>query len=102
MLGFEPFENKGASNGVFKSAPHGQIWALDALPNEATDEDRHQRAYFEDHGQPMLLDYAQAEVLAGERIVDINDDWVAVVPFLGSMAVRDIAFASPATNCSPL
>ena len=78
---------------------YGQIWALDALPTK-------RRTKTDINGRILritvvLLDYAQAEVLAGERIVDINDDWVAVVPF-EQMAVRDIAFASPATNCSPL
>jgi len=38
------FENKGAVMGCSMPHPHGQIWAMDALPNEATKEDRRQKA----------------------------------------------------------
>jgi UDPglucose--hexose-1-phosphate uridylyltransferase len=61
--------------------PHGQIWATDALPTEAVKEDRAQRAYYEAHGSPLLVDYAAAESERGERIVVQNEDWVAVVPY---------------------
>ena len=75
------FENKGAAMGSSNPHPHGQIWALDALPNEARKEDERQRAYFAAHGRPLLLDYAAQEVEAGERVVVANDHWLAVVPF---------------------
>jgi len=61
--------------------PHGQIWATDALPLEAEKEDRNQRAYLANHAQPLLVDYLALELRDGERVVDENDDWVAVVPF---------------------
>jgi len=75
------FENKGALMGASNPHPHGQVWALDALPNEPRKEDERQRAYFAAHGRPLLLDYAAAEVAAGERVVVANAHWLAVVPF---------------------
>jgi UDPglucose--hexose-1-phosphate uridylyltransferase len=75
------FENKGAAMGSSNPHPHGQIWALDALPNEARKEDERQRAYLAAHGRPLLLDYAAQEGAVGERIVVANDHWLAVVPF---------------------
>jgi UDPglucose--hexose-1-phosphate uridylyltransferase len=75
------FENKGAIMGCSNPHPHGQIWALDALPNEARKEDDNQRDYFESMGRPLLLDYAQLESDKQERTVIENEHWLAVVPY---------------------
>lgn len=89
------FENKGAIMGCSNPHPHGQIWAGSALPHEPAKEDRQQRAYFEQHGRPLLVDYAELELrlAAGkvanfaeswqlfQRIVVHNDHWLAVVPY---------------------
>ena len=79
------FENKGAVMGCSNPHPHGQIWASTALPNEPAKEDRQQRAYFEQHGRPLLMDYAGLELARSgdrpERVVIENDHWLAVVPY---------------------
>jgi UDPglucose--hexose-1-phosphate uridylyltransferase len=75
------FENRGATMGASNPHPHGQIWALDALPNEAAKEERQQRAYLAGHGRPLLLDYAGLEAAQEERVVVENEAWLAVVPF---------------------
>jgi len=75
------FENKGATMGCSNPHPHGQVWAGSALPNEPAKEDGQQRAYFEAHGRPLLLDYLQAEAGPSPRRVVENDGWLAVVPF---------------------
>ncbi|MCP4423990.1 MAG: UDP-glucose--hexose-1-phosphate uridylyltransferase, partial [Chloroflexi bacterium] len=75
------FENKGAVMGSSMPHPHGQIWALDALPNEPAKEDVRQRAYWEGNGRPLLLDYARLEAERQERIVVENEHWLAVVPY---------------------
>ena len=74
------FENRGDLMGASNPHPHGQVWALDVLPDEAAKEDRQQRAYFGEHGAPLLLDYAQFELEQGERVVVANDDWLTLVP----------------------
>ncbi|MDW8318886.1 MAG: UDP-glucose--hexose-1-phosphate uridylyltransferase [Anaerolineae bacterium] len=92
------FENKGEIMGCSNPHPHGQIWAGSALPLEPAKEDRQQRAYFEQHGRPLLLDYAALELAVdagmddplsagrplaspASRLVAQNDHWLAVVPF---------------------
>lgn len=75
------FENKGAVMGCSNPHPHGQIWAVHALPNEPSKEDAQQRDYLTAHGQPLLLDYAERELALGERIIIDNDDWVALTPY---------------------
>ena len=75
------FENKGAVMGSSMPHPHGQIWAMDALPNEPFKEDRNQREYFRQHGRPLLIDYADKESRIGDRTVLENADWIAVVPY---------------------
>jgi len=75
------FENKGAMMGCSNSHPHGQIWALDTLPNEPATEHRHQDEYFKSHGRPLLIDYVQAEIEKEIRIIEINELWVALVPY---------------------
>jgi UDPglucose--hexose-1-phosphate uridylyltransferase len=75
------FENKGAVMGCSNPHPHGQVWAVDALPNEPAKEDRQQRQYLAEHGRQLLLDYLDVELKEQQRIVASNDHWLAVVPF---------------------
>jgi UDPglucose--hexose-1-phosphate uridylyltransferase len=75
------FENKGAMMGSSNPHPHGQIWALDTLPNEPVKEERQQRAYLAEHGHPLLVDYVELESIRQERVVVENQHWLAVVPY---------------------
>jgi len=75
------FENKGTMMGSSMPHPHGQIWALNSLPNEPFKEDFHQREYYEQNGRQLLLAYANLEAENGERTVLENDDWLVVVPY---------------------
>lgn len=75
------FENKGDVMGCSNPHPHGQIWAGTALPNEPAKEDANQRAYLQQHGRVLLLDYLALELEQKTRIVVENPHWVAVVPF---------------------
>jgi UDPglucose--hexose-1-phosphate uridylyltransferase len=75
------FENKGAVMGCSNPHPHGQIWAQDNLPNEATKEDQAQHLFYKDEGKPLLIEYLEQEVKNGERTVVENDDWLALVPY---------------------
>lgn len=75
------FENKGQMMGCSNPHPHGQIWTLDALPNEARKEDAQQHDYYEKYGTPLLVDYARLEEQKKERLVVANDHWLAVVPY---------------------
>ena len=75
------FENKGAIMGCSNPHPHGQIWASGSLPNEPAKEDQHQKAYFAQHAQLLLVDYLNLELERGERLVVENEHWVALVPY---------------------
>ncbi|MEV8508870.1 UDP-glucose--hexose-1-phosphate uridylyltransferase [Actinoplanes sp. NPDC051475] len=71
------FENRGAMMGASNPHPHGQIWAEERLPNEAVKESAQQHAY----DGCLLCDYLAAELADGERLVAMNDEFVALVPF---------------------
>lgn len=75
------FENKGAMMGCSNPHPHGQVWATAHWPQEVAQEDHHQRQYREWHGGTLLIDVAEREAAEGERVVEINADWLAIVPF---------------------
>lgn len=75
------FENKGAVMGCSNPHPHGQIWAQSSLPNEAASEDRQQRAYHQEHGSVLLLDYVERERELGIRLVYESKHFIALVPF---------------------
>jgi UDPglucose--hexose-1-phosphate uridylyltransferase len=75
------FQNKGSAMGASNPHPHGQVWAESVLPNEVYVEDVNQRAYYENTGTSLLVEYARVESERGERVVVENDEWVAVVPF---------------------
>jgi UDPglucose--hexose-1-phosphate uridylyltransferase len=75
------FENKGAVMGCSNPHPHGQVWATSFLPGLPAAEDRQQRAYLAEHGRALLLDVAEREAAAGERVVVATEHWLAVVPY---------------------
>jgi UDPglucose--hexose-1-phosphate uridylyltransferase len=75
------FENKGDIMGCSMPHPHCQIWALDRLPNEPFKENMNQKGYYEEHGHPLLMAYAERETQLGERVVVENEAWLAVVPY---------------------
>lgn len=75
------FENKGEAMGCSNPHPHGQVWASDFLPDQPTREEAQQREWLQLYGEPMLLMLARDEVADGTRVVEANDDWVAIVPF---------------------
>lgn len=75
------FENKGAVMGCSNPHPHGQVWAVSALPNEAAAEDVQQARLAQELGQPLLVHYAEREREQNRRVVLANEHWLAVVPF---------------------
>ncbi len=75
------FENKGAMMGCSNPHPHGQIWAVDSLPNEAVRELDRQRKWFECRGEVLLENYRREEEARGERLVASNAHWSVVVPY---------------------
>jgi UDPglucose--hexose-1-phosphate uridylyltransferase len=88
MLGANPdiryvqvFENKGEMMGCSNPHPHSQIWATEHLPNEPAKELVRQRDYLRSHGRCLLEDYLEEELRRAERLVVLNEDWVALVPF---------------------
>ena len=59
------FENKGSVMGSSMPHPHGQIWALDTLPNEPFKEDVQQRALLAGKRHVRsCVDYAAQEARA--------------------------------------
>lgn len=75
------FENRGEMMGCSNPHPHCQIWASSVVPNEVAKEDQSQREYFEAHGRTLLSDYLEKEIASGERLVDVNDEFAALVPY---------------------
>ena len=75
------FENRGSMMGCSNPHPHAQIWATEGLPNEPGKELRAQKAYHDEHGQALLLDYLAAELEDGARLVVRNEHAVSLVPY---------------------
>jgi UDPglucose--hexose-1-phosphate uridylyltransferase len=75
------FENKGEMMGCSNPHPHGQIWAQQTLPVEAAREGQRLGEHFQRHGRTLLEDYLHLELDSGERLVCMNEAFVAVVPF---------------------
>ncbi|KAJ2746634.1 galactose-1-phosphate uridyl transferase [Coemansia sp. BCRC 34301] len=82
------FENKGATMGCSNPHPHGQVWALSAVPSEPAKEIESLRTYRQSHASSCLLcAYVRAEesnAAASElssRLVVQNESFMALVPF---------------------
>jgi UDPglucose--hexose-1-phosphate uridylyltransferase len=75
------FENKGEIMGCSNPHPHCQIWACDRLPEMPLKEDRQQKSYFEENGQPLLIHYMEVEIERKERLILENENWMWIVPY---------------------
>lgn len=75
------FENKGAAMGCSNPHPHGQIWAQNQVPTLAAKAHQSQKYYRETHGKNLLLDYLSIERQQQQRVVEENDEWLALVPY---------------------
>jgi UDPglucose--hexose-1-phosphate uridylyltransferase len=75
------FENRGAMMGASNPHPHGQIWASASLPNEPAKEQNSQAEYLREHRSCLLCDYLALELDLQERVVCVNESFVALVPF---------------------
>jgi UDPglucose--hexose-1-phosphate uridylyltransferase len=96
------FENRGVAMGGSNPHPHGQIWAGNELPTEAAKEDAGQRQHFEATGRSLLLDYAEQEI-SGPRQIELDDDWLVVVPFWAAWPFETLVIPRrPAARLSDL
>jgi len=75
------FENRGQMMGCSNPHPHAQVWATSSVPVEPAKEQRQQSAYYQQHARSLLMDYVDAELAAGERLVFRNDHAVSLVPY---------------------
>lgn len=75
------FENNGEMMGASSPHPHGQVWAMSAVPTIASRESRCQLAYANATGGHLLGDYLFQELQARLRIVSENETWCVLVPF---------------------
>jgi len=75
------FENRGQMMGCSNPHPHAQIWATSSIPVEPAREWQTQSEYFALNSRRLLLDYLQAELEAGERLVFSNQHAVSMVPY---------------------
>lgn len=75
------FENKGAIMGCSNPHPHGQIWALTDVPSELIKETINQKKYFNTNKVSLIESYSKLEIAKQERIVCINDHFIALVSF---------------------
>ena len=75
------------------------IRAKEALERKS-EELAQQREWFQRHGSPLLLDYAEQEVSAQERLLLKNDHWAVVVPWWASWPFETLLL--PRRNVSRL
>lgn len=75
------FENRGEMMGCSNAHPHGQIWAVDTLPNEGVKELAQQQAFFDAEGVALLDLYRAEEEKLAERLVIQEEHWTVLVPY---------------------
>jgi UDPglucose--hexose-1-phosphate uridylyltransferase len=75
------FENRGVLMGASNPHPHGQIWASEHIPFQVAREQERQLKHYRAHGNSLLGDYLAVELASQERLVCVNEHFVAMVPF---------------------
>jgi len=74
------FENRGAEVGATIAHPHGQIYALDHVPPIVAAKAAAHRRHRERAGGCLSCEATDADARS-ERVVSVNDSFVAAVPF---------------------
>lgn len=85
----QTFENKGSAMGCSNPHPHGQTWMTSIIPEEPAMEHENLLEYSKKHnGRGLLEDYIAKELTyheakdeANNRFVEINDSFIAVIPY---------------------
>jgi UDPglucose--hexose-1-phosphate uridylyltransferase len=75
------FENRGAMMGCSNAHPHGQIWAVDTLPNEGAKELTQQQTFYDAEQVALLEVYRAEEEQLAERVVIQQEHWTVLVPY---------------------
>lgn len=75
------FENRGAAMGASNPHPHCQIWATESIPDLARREQEALVEHAARRNACLLCEYLEVELRDGQRIVMMNDAFVALVPF---------------------
>lgn len=75
------FENRGEEVGVTLHHPHGQIYAMPAIPPKVARELESARIHRERTGRCLFCDIIEEECRDGRRIVAQNSHFIAAVPF---------------------
>jgi UDPglucose--hexose-1-phosphate uridylyltransferase len=75
------FENRGAMMGASNPHPHGQIWANQTVSGELSKESNGQLEYLRREDSCLLCDYVTLEFERRERVVCVDERFIALVPF---------------------
>ncbi|HET7108379.1 MAG TPA: UDP-glucose--hexose-1-phosphate uridylyltransferase [Candidatus Acidoferrum sp.] len=93
------FENRGAMMGCSNPHPHGQIWASQTIPEQLARECASFREYLQKHKAGLLEDYVGMELEKQERIVAVNDQFVAIVPFWAVWPFETLVISRRRVSC---
>ncbi|MGY5850588.1 UDP-glucose--hexose-1-phosphate uridylyltransferase [Salegentibacter sp. F14] len=75
------FENKGELMGCSNPHPHGQIWSQKSIPTEVQKKTAQLNQYWKENNRSLLGDYLKQELKAKERILEVTEHFVALVPY---------------------
>lgn len=75
------FKNAGAAAGASIQHTHSQLIALPMVPIRVRQKMRGSEEYFEKRGRNIFSDIVKAEKEKGVRVVDENEDFIALCPF---------------------
>lgn len=75
------FENRGSLMGCSNLHPHGQIWANSTIPTIPAKETSQQQKYMKENDSCLLCSYLTRELEEDQRILFINQSFVALIPF---------------------
>lgn len=75
------FKNQGGAAGASLIHPHSQIVALPIVTTKETNRIKIAREYFVRHQVSIFHSMAESELKQNVRVVDENDEFVAIVPY---------------------
>jgi len=75
------FKNSGAAAGASIQHTHSQLIATPMVPIRVKQKMRGAEEYYEQRGRSIFADFIRAEKEKKVRVVEENDDFIAIAPF---------------------
>jgi UDPglucose--hexose-1-phosphate uridylyltransferase len=93
------FKNHGCRAGTSLDHPHSQLVATPFVPGYIRNKMFESQRYYDDYGRCVFCDIIDYEMKSKERLVHVNDKYIAITPFASIVPYNIIIYPKKHQSC---